>query len=151
MVTRRLINRFALTALLVLLALVRPAAFTAVGTCTVVSTASSNSARYIVTCVTDASGATSANPFSMRTEGRLIQAKVQPGSGAAQPSDLFDLTIVDAAATDLLDGQGANLSNATGEYLLGDPPVFVDYRSTLDIVLANGGNAKTVVVTLWVR
>jgi hypothetical protein len=103
--------------------------------------------KYAIAWVSTAGGAVSANTFSVK--GRVLQVKVLPDSGGTQPTDLYDLTIVDADSVDVINGAGANLSNATGKYIQLDPPLILD-GTTLDVVIANAGNAKGGTVEIFV-
>jgi len=99
-----------------------------------------------------AGGAVSGNTLTLN--GRVLQVKFVPGSGASQPDDLYDVTLVDAAGVDLLtvDGvsYGANLSNAAASVLSFDAPVAVDGASVVDLQVANAGAANGGTVSLWV-
>lgn len=128
----------------------------AVGTVTVTTKkifGNDNITQYTVSATSSAGGAVSANPFSV-VPGEIYAVKFVPCSGGTQPSDLSDATLVDANSIDLLDGQGANLSNSAGAYVQFTTPFYFPgsgASQTLDLVWANAGNAKCMVVTLWVR
>lgn len=103
--------------------------------------------------VSSAWGLTSGLVYPIR--GKLTQVKVIPNTSTTQPTNLFDLTIVDSDGASLLVidsvDWGANLSNAApkiGPFTL---PVYLDGTKTLDVRIANAGNAKTGVVQLWVE
>jgi hypothetical protein len=116
---------------------------------------------YTVAWTSDAAGAVTGNPSSgweLKSgpiRGRLTQVKYTPSSGATQPTDLYDATIVDSDGASLLviDGvdYGANLSNATPKIIRYSSPVYLDGSKTLDVRLANAGNAKVGTVQLWVE
>lgn len=102
---------------------------------------------------TSASGAVSGNAFSV-VPGHLQSLKCVPGTGGTQPSDQYDVTLVDANGIDVLNGQGANLSNTTGLYLQFNPPFYFSGSGgsqTLDLNVANAGNAKTGTCTVWIH
>jgi len=109
--------------------------------------------RYTIAWVSTAGGAVSSNAFSVN-RGEILQVKFVPDGGGTQPSDLYDLTLVDAASVDYLAGTGANLSNAAATITV--PKVnssfrpFVDGTATLDLVVANAGAAKGGTVILWI-
>lgn len=103
--------------------------------------------KYTLAWTSSAGGAVSGNPFAVH--GTLAQVRVVPNTGATQPSDQYDMTLVDANSIDVLDGEGANLSNSTGDIFLCDPLIFVD--TSLDLVIAAAGSAKTGTVEVWVR
>ena len=122
---------------------------TAVGTATVTNF----NAVYTIAWTSSAGGVVSANSFSIR-RGTITQVKFVPGSGGAQPSDLYDVTLVDADGLDLLGGLGANLSNAAP---VGVTDLHISVVSptatnlTLDLQVANAGSTKSGTVYLWVQ
>lgn len=125
----------------------------AVGTVVVTTTyVGFNVTQYQLAWTSNASGAVSANPLAIR--GHLLGVKFVPGAGGTQPTDLYDATLVDVESLDILNAQAANLSNVTGRYFLFDPRFFVPGGpggQTLDLVIANAGNAKTGTVYIWVQ
>lgn len=106
--------------------------------------------QYTFTWTSTAGGAVSANPQAL-VRGRLVELKFIPASGGTQPTDLYDVTLLDEHGVDLLNGQGANLSNATGLRLQWDPPLVHAADDDLDLVVANAGSAKTGTVIVWVQ
>lgn len=104
--------------------------------------------RYTVAWTSTAGGAVSANTFAVK-KGHLIHVKFVPGSGGTQPTDLYDVTLVDADSLDVLNGGAANLSNATPKILQADPLLLLN-TATLDVVVANAGASKTGTVTIYV-
>lgn len=103
---------------------------------------------YAIAWTANGSGAVSGNPNDLK--GVLLRSiKFVPGAGGAQPSDAYDVQLLDADGVDLLDGEGADRSNATGSLLSWDPPLLVN--EPIDLVIANAGNAKSGTVTLWVQ
>lgn len=120
---------------------------------TVVMTSSSvggGVARYAFAWTSTAGGAVSGNAQEI-VRGRLIAIQFVPAAGGTQPSDLYDVTLLNEQSVDLLNSQGANLSNATGLILQFDPPLIHDADNDLDLVVANAGAAKTGTVYLWVQ
>ena len=107
--------------------------------------------KYSVAWTSTAGGAVSANAFTLVQPGYLIRATVMPNLAGSQPTDLYDLTLVDAESIDVLNGMGANRSNAAGHIFTFDPPVYMPLNSTLDVVIANAGNAKTGRVDIYVE
>jgi len=140
---------------LVVLALVFVAALVpvqTVGTTTKTTTSFTNGiTRHVVAWVSSAGGAVSANTIAIAGNTRVVQVKAVPDGGGTQPTDLYDLTLVDANSIDVLAGAGANLSNATGKIMsVAYPGVFVG-GGTIDIVIANAGNAKGGTITIWIQ
>lgn len=140
--------------LAVVLLLLAVAAPRAAGTVTVTSAGIGGGiTRYTIVWTSTAGGAVSGNAFSVN-RGEILQVKFVPDGGGTQPTDLYDITLVDAASVDYLAGVGANLSNATSTVTV--PKVnssfrpFVDGTFTLDLVVANAGSAKAGTVILWI-
>jgi hypothetical protein len=101
-----------------------------------------------------AGGAVSANAFTPK-RGHLMQVQFIPGSGGTQPTDLYDITLVDATSVDWLNigglsSVGANLSQTTSTIKSWNPQPYVDGTMTLDLVVANAGSAKTGTVVIWI-
>lgn len=111
---------------------------------------SSNVVRYAIAWTCTAGGAVSANAFST-VKGKMLSYKFVPGTAADQPTDLYDVTLNDSDAVDLLGGGGANLSNATSKLTVLTTPVYLDGTQTLDLVVANAGNAKKGTVYIWIE
>lgn len=140
-------------ALVLTLLLTAPSVFAA-GTVTATSTAAASSnghvMRYTYHWTSDASGNVSGDTSTVvLRDGHIIKMEYVPDGGGSQPSDLYDLTLLDANSVDLLNGIGANLSNATSTIILA-PDLWVDRAEHLQIVVANAGNAKGGTVSIWV-
>ncbi|MEO8483332.1 MAG: hypothetical protein ABI634_14055 [Acidobacteriota bacterium] len=128
-----------------------PVRLLAVGTVTTTSTAmTSTLTRISIAWTSTAGGAVSGNAFATK-RARIRQVKFVPGAGGTQPTDLYDVTLVDANGVDLLFGAGADLSNATSKIARLDPMVLIEPSGTVDLVVANAGSAKTGTVLLWVE
>lgn len=105
----------------------------------------------------DASGAVSGTDSSV-VSGEILRVTFVPGAGAVQPTDLYDLTLLDEDGVDVLQGLGANLSNANTTSvapLLGDgtaaDSVHVAVDGPLSLVVAAAGNAKSGTLILYLR
>lgn len=106
---------------------------------------------YTIAWVSTAGGAVSGNAYAIVAPGRLRQARFIPNGSATQPTDQYDVTLVDANGVDLLGGAGANLSNSPSDvsnWKVCDPSPILLTTDTLDLVVANAGNAKTGTVIL---
>ncbi len=103
-----------------------------------------NITRYTVAWVSDALGAVSGNSFPVEA-GHLMQVRQIPDAAATQPTDQYDVTVLDANSFDVLVGGGANISNAGPTYitpvLTTGYPIFVE-AGNLTPVVAHAGNAK---------
>lgn len=104
----------------------------------------------------DASGNVSGIP-STHISGVIERAVFAPGAGGAQPTDAYDVTLLDDDGLDVLAGRGTNLSNATKSHstpLIGDGTTTdqkVAIDGQLNLVVANAGNAKQGRVKLYYR
>ncbi len=99
--------------------------------------------------VSSAGGAADGTTTNYLT-GQIVGAVFVPGSGADQPTDQYDVTIVDSDGNDVLAGQGANLSNAAPVYkLAANMTACVESKLTLGVT--NAGNAKSGTIYLFVR
>lgn len=128
----------------------------AVGTVTVTVASLGNGrvVKYTMAWVSDASGNVSANTsaLSVVRPGYLQQVKFIPDGGGTAPTDLYDITLNDANAVDVLAGTGANLSGTLAKITRVAAPIYLDGTANmaLDLVVANAGNAKGGTVVLWV-
>ncbi len=106
--------------------------------------------KYALAWTSTAGGAVSGNAFAV-VAGELMMVKFVPGSGGTQPTDLYDVTLVDTDSVDVIGGVGANLRNTVSSFAtpLFSGPYFHDASQNLDLVVANAGNAKTGTVYLW--
>ncbi len=112
--------------------------------------------KVTIAWVSSAGGAVTENAVSL-PRGHIHQVKFIPDGGGTQPTDLYDLTFVDAISggVDFFTGIGANLSNANrkiGVPQVGDGTtalqrVFVEAGSYYPTI-ANAGNAKGGTVVL---
>jgi hypothetical protein len=100
--------------------------------------------KYSLAWVSDASGNVTTNTFSVK-RGLISQVKFIPDGGGTQPTDLYDMTIVDSDGVDILAGGGVNLSNSTAT--IGGPVELVQ-SGTLTPAISNAGNAKGGTVVL---
>jgi len=144
-------TRLARVALLLGLVLMGSVSLHAVGT--VVMTATTGDldgtvARYDLAWTSTAGGAVSGNAFAVRS-GTILQVRFVPSATVA-PTTLYDVTLVTAKSVDVLSGLGTDLS-ATASTLLTNIGVWLDAGATLDLVVANAGNAKAGTVSIWVR
>lgn len=106
--------------------------------------------KYTMAWVSSAGGAVAENPVTFK-RGHIHQVTFVPNAGGTQPTDLYDVTLLDAISggVDFLTGIGANVSNANrkiGVPQVGDgvtalQRVFVEGLDLYPTV-ANAGNAK---------
>jgi hypothetical protein len=103
-----------------------------------------------VAWTSSAGGAVSGNSFSVGA-GALLQAKFVPGTAGTQPTDQYDVVVNDADSCDVVVGKGANLSNSAASLGVQNAPLSYLMGGTLDVVVANAGNAKTGTVILLIQ
>lgn len=94
--------------------------------------------KYTLAWVSSAGGAVSEIGVAIK-RGHIHKVTFAPDSGATQPSDLYDATLLDAISggADFLTGIGANLSNATRK--IGVPQIG-DGVTALQRVFHEGGD-----------
>lgn len=144
-------RRAALFLAAVLLAVSAPLG--AAGTVTVTTTAIGPVTEYKIVWVSTAGGAVSGNAFGV-TDGLILAVKFVPDGGGTQPTDLYDVTLVDAHSVDILNAQAADLRNTVGKYFQFTTPFYFSGNrgaQTLDLVIANAGASKGGTVFIWVR
>lgn len=92
-------------------------------------------------------GAVSGTP-SAQVRGEIVRVTFVPGTAGNQPSDQYDVTLLDTSGVDVLAGLGANLSNAAVSHvcpLIGNGATTnqrMAINDTLELQVANAGNAK---------
>lgn len=105
-------------------------------------------AKHSVAWTSSAGGVVSGSPFAVG-RGWVLGIKFVPNTGGTQPTDQYDMTIVDTNSVDIVRGNGANLSNATAT-ITAAPSICFFEGGTLDVVIANAGAAKTGTVIFYV-
>ena len=103
---------------------------------------------FLLPWVSDGNGAVSGLPVNLPA-GTLVSAKATPGSGSAQPTDKYDVLLVDAEGYDVLLGQGVDLPNAEPAVLQWDPPLPF-HGGTLEVQASNAGSAKSGTLELFI-
>lgn len=104
--------------------------------------------KYSIAWTCDASGIVSGNPVDVR-RGLIRQVKFIPAAGGVAPTDLYDLTFLDADSADVLVGNGANLSATVASWYSPANPVYHE-AGAMTPVIANAGNAKQGTIVLIV-
>jgi hypothetical protein len=117
------------------------------GTVTATEELSGAVKKVIFDWLTDASG--DATKSTTNGINGIIQSVIfVPDTSATQPSDQYDVTILDDSSIDLLNGQGLNLSNVNTVVLVDNfNPI---PGNKLNLVVDNGGNAKGGVVYVYI-
>lgn len=89
-------------------------------------------------------------PASLYGYGTLRKAAFDPDASGTQPTDLYDITLLDAGGIDVLGATGANLSNAsTVEKDTSDFGTDQVMSGDLSFAVANAGSAKGGTVYLY--
>lgn len=100
--------------------------------------------------VSDAAGA--ADGATTRVYGgRVIYAIQIPDGGGTQPTNLYDVTVVDGDSIDVLKGLGADLSNAANTYKADSDGLGAVGGEALTLHVTNAGNAKGGKTILFIR
>jgi len=88
-------------------------------------------------------------------EGQLKRAVFIPGAGGDQPTNLYDVRILDSDGLDILAGVGADLSNAaTVEAFEGSATKNLNHmfsHTLLTLEVRNAGDTKKGTVVLYMR
>jgi len=84
--------------------------------------------------------------------GEILRVVQIPGTSGNQPTDLYDMTIVDGDSLDVLFGNGANISNAASSQVhWRTSSLAAIVNSTLTIHVTNAGNAKSGSTIVYIR
>ena len=97
--------------------------------------------------VSDASGDVSGTNTDNKYTGTITRMKFIP-SGSAVPTANYDVTLLDSDGCDVMDAQGVDRSDTATECAVGFGEVM---GSTLQLVVANAGNAKEGTVVVHIR
>lgn len=117
--------------------------------------------KYEVVWVSDASGDVSGSTFTMK-QGTIIAVQFVPGSGALQPTDLYDVDLLNSLGITMFDDGagttiGANLSNAVAQQrvpLVGLTGVTIYRRwhagGTAQLLVSNAGDSNAGTINIYV-
>jgi hypothetical protein len=83
--------------------------------------------------------------------GSVIQAAQIPNGGGTQPTDQYDVTVVDADGVDVLNAKGANISNAATTQHVKEDELGCVANSKLTLAVTNAGNAKAGVTIVYLK
>lgn len=118
----------------------------AVGT-TTISYSGTRPKKVSLAWTCSAGGAVSGTP-TVQVRGEIVRVTFVPGTAGNQPTDQYDVTLLDSGGVDVLLGLGTNQSNTTVNSLcplIGDGVTKnqrVAVNDTLELQVANAGNAK---------
>lgn len=104
----------------------------------------------------DAAGAVS-GINSPQVSGEIVRVVFTPGAGGVQPTNLYDIVLLDSDGFDVLATLGANLSNTvasqvtplTGDGTTTNQRIAVD--GVLELQVSNAGDSKQGTVTVYFR
>jgi hypothetical protein len=80
--------------------------------------------------------------------GTIERVSIIPNTDADQPDDAFDVVINDKDVYDILQGSGANCSNAT---VLGELTPRLANNGPLNILITNAGNTKKLKIRIYYK
>lgn len=99
----------------------------------------------------DASGDVTGNTTTKYYDGQILYAAFVPDAAGTQPTDNYDVTVLDSNSLDLLNGLGANKSNAATVYVDQFDGLGAVANSQLTVTVDNAGDSKGGKVYLWIR
>lgn len=103
---------------------------------------------YTYEWTSDGSGNVSTNAVIVSPGAYLVQVQFEPGTGAAQPSDNYDVTLLNSKGVDLLDGVGLNCDDTVGR-TESRPGIWIDRAAVLQLTVAGAGATNTGRLVLW--
>jgi hypothetical protein len=99
--------------------------------------------------VVSAGDGSASGETTLTYSGEILRMAIVPGSGATQPSNDFDLEVLDEDDLDIVAGQGANLSNAAATTVVASMGAVANDKMTFS--LTNMGGSKTADIYLYLR
>ena len=120
------------------------------GTVTVGEQRFSSVRKVTFTWVSSAGGAADA-VTTYPVDGDLLAVYQVPDGGGTQPTNLYDVVVTDGDGIDVLNGLGANLSNAANTIKRTSDGLLPVAASLLTLAVTNAGNAKGGQTILYIR
>lgn len=122
------------------------------GTVTATESRPINGIAKIVFTWTSSSGGAADGATAGYYTGELIRVVQVPDGGGTQPTDAYDLTLLDDDGVDVLFGLGANVSNAAASQKHGiKDGLGAVVGSLLTLHVTNAGNAKGGKTIVYIR
>lgn len=84
-------------------------------------------------------------------DGLLERVVFIPDSGGTQPTNLYDVVLNDPNGIDVLNGQGANLSNVAASVVLASSGLMAVAGEKLTLGVTNAGDSKGGMVIVYLR
>lgn len=122
----------------------------AVGTNTITEETLGSVKKIKFVWVCDASGVVSGTLTANAYNGAIERLVTVPAGGGSAPTDNYDITILDEDSTDVLLGAGVDRDTANTEQVA-RTSLGVVANDTLELRIANAGNAKGGTVYLYLR
>ena len=98
---------------------------------------------------TSSAGGAADGATTLTYDGGIQRIVTVPDGGGTQPTDLYDITLLDGNGVDVLVANGANRSNTATEQVPGSA-LGITVASALTLHVTNAGNAKGGVVYVYV-
>jgi hypothetical protein len=92
--------------------------------------------------ISNPSGASSGDTIDATYTGRLIWVVQMPDAGGTQPTNAYDVTILDENGVDVLNGLGANISNLANSTKTESEKLGAMVSSPLHYVVQNAGDSN---------
>lgn len=90
---------------------------------------------------------TTTNTYS----GRVVRAVLASDAATTDPTDLYDVTVLDSDGYDVLHGSGANVTKAATVQVTDATKLMWVKDSKLQLKIANAGDAKGGIVILYIE
>ena len=103
--------------------------------------------RVTLDWTSDASSGDVSGVTTQELSGIIERVTFIPDAGGTQPSDLYNVTIEDENGIDMLDGDGADLSNSAASIV--EPSIAIDDK--LELKVDSAGNYKGGTIVLYLR
>jgi len=101
--------------------------------------------------LSDASGDVTGNATTEYYSGDVVYFATVPDAAGTQPTDNYDVTVLDKNSLDVVNGLAANRSNASTQYVDKFDGLGAIANSQITVTVANAGNAKGGITYIWIR
>ena len=121
----------------------------ATGTCSISEETLYSVKSLVFQWTANSTGTVTSESTAAHLSGECLMLATVPGTATLQPSDQYDVAVLDSNSLDILTGSGANRSNVNTEYVRKANLGAVNDSLTLSIT--NAGDSKTGAVYLFIR